>query len=248
MTLKNDKFIFSHLAWDTDYFGHKSGKLVLIEEINETELSKIKELSEGYTFITVTNQNNNAANNILIGKKTTAFLTDVNMQFSKDLSLYPNKNLVDKQIMVKEAMEFNDKILNIAEKAFVYSRFLNDSNLPIKKSEQIYENWLKNAFNKAGKFFIIFQEEEKIIGFVLFSLNESIAVIELIAVDPLSASKGVGKRMINYLFSYLTLGNINRLNVGTQVDNLIAQNFYNSCGFRLIACHSIYHWWRSEQG
>ena len=247
MMLKNDKFVFSHLTWDTEYFCHKSGKLLLKEKILKTDLAEIKNLTESYAFITITNQNNNAVNNMLIGKKTNAFLTDVNMQFSKDLSLYPNNNLVDKQIMVIEAMEFNDELLNIVEKAFVYSRFINDSNLPIKKSKLIYKNWLKNAFNKAGKFFIIFQAKEKIIGFVLFSLNDSIALIELIAVDQSERLKGLGKRMIKYLFSYLNLVNINRVNVGTQIDNILAQNFYYSCGFRLVCNNSIYNWWRSEQ-
>lgn len=246
MMLENDKFVFSHLTWDTEYFGHKSGKLLLKEKINEMDLDEIKNLTENYAFITIANENNNAFNNMLIGKKTNAFLTDINMHFSKDLSLYPNINLVDKQIMVKEAMKFNDEILNFAEKAFFYSRFYNDPNLPIAKSKQIYIKWLKNSFGKAGKYFIIFQEEEKIIGFILFSLNGGTAVIELIAVNPMNGAKGVGSRMIEYLFDYLALGNINRLNVGTQADNLKAQNFYNSCGFKLVACHSIYHWWRSK--
>jgi len=246
MKIKYDKFVFSHLTWDTEYFGHKSGKLLLKEKINETDLDEIRKLTESYAFITITNENNNAFNNMLIGKKTNAFLTDMNMQFTKDLTGYTNINLADKQIAVKEAMQYNEEMLVIAERAFMYSRFYNDLNLSIAKSKQIYINWIKNSFGKTGKFFIVFQEEEKIVGFILFSLNEMTAVIELIAVNPMNGAKSVGRRMIKYLFDYLALGNINRLNVGTQADNLKAQNFYNRCGFKLVACHSIYHWWRCE--
>lgn len=247
MTFKNDKFIFSHLAWDTEYFGHKSGKLVLKEKINETDLDEIKKLTESYRFITITNKNNNAFNNILIGEKTNAFLTDMNVQFSKDLTLIANVNPEDRQMIIIEAMEYNERILNIAEGAFVYSRFFNDINLPLEKSKIIYENWLKNAFDKEGKFFVTFKNREKIEGFILFVVNGETAVIELIAVDPLMNSKGIGRKMINHLSEYLALDNISSLNVGTQVDNLKAQNFYNNCGFKLVSGHSIYHWWSTHK-
>lgn len=244
MKIINDKHIFTDLPWDTEYFGLKSGKLVLKKEINKKDIKEILEKNKMYEFITITNENNNAQNNKIIGETTNSFLADINMQFSRKISNEIIKSYDSQEIRIEEAINPSREILQIGEKAFIHSRFYNDSNLSIERSKLIYVNWLKNAFNKIGKYFVKFIDEKNItLGFLLFSIDKNVGIIELIAVDPSTSIKGIGQKMIKSLISFLALKKVETISVGTQGNNLKAQNFYYYCGFRLVACHSIYHCW-----
>ena len=37
--------------------------------------------------------------------------------------------------------------------------------------------------------------------------------------------------------------NLSEIHVGTQLNNIKAQNFYIKCGFKHINNNSVYHWW-----
>ena len=235
-----------YLDWDTDFFGVKSGRIELFNEVTVTEQREILEALENFEFTTIYNHNNNNENNAWIGEKLTASLKDVNVQFSMQLKEQNHDVDKDENIEIKNNLGKNDDIISIAENSFLYSRFYNDKKLNQDKAAKIYRQWVTSAFNRESKFFLYYKLQERIIGFVLFSLNDSEATIELIAVDKLSSGKGIGNKMIRHLKKHLFNNDIEVLNVGTQVNNINAINFYIASGFKYSHCASVYHHWKSQ--
>lgn len=230
------------LIWDTDFFGVKSARVDLEGEVVEEFHKEILDFCNNYEFITICNIDNVNENNSWIGKKTNAFLTDINIQFLR---------ILDQQIdyhsdntFVESNMDRNGEIEGIAQKSFVHSRFFNDTNLDIEKSRDVYLHWTENAFNKEDKYFAVYKHENKIMGYILFSLKEYSSVIELIAVDENSQGQKIGKSLIKTMEAFVTKKGIFRIEVGTQVNNISSIQFYNALGFDYVGCRSIYHLWR----
>ena len=134
MNVTNDKYEYKELEWDTEYFGIKSAKVILKEEINISDLQYITQALGEYEFITVVNLNNNANNNFLLGRNVNAFLADVNIQFEKRIKLIKwNK---ENNIIITSDMKTDERINKIAAKVFTYSRFYND---PFLNKERAYK-------------------------------------------------------------------------------------------------------------
>lgn len=246
--LSGKSFEAFELKWDTNYFGVKSAKAVLKDSVLAIEETDLKKFLDEFEFVTITNLKNISYNNLWIVKETSAFLVDVNIQFIKDirkLSSIPVQNCE-----VFEAYPQEKYIMEIAEKAFNYSRFFNDPNLPKEKAQKIYVQWVKSAFNQKGRYFTLYKKNGKIIGFLLFSLDENAlsSTIELIAVDESHRGYNIGKSLINSMeaFIYNKKG-ITKIRVGTQIDNISAFKFYIANGFQYTYCNTVYHYWPQKE-
>ena len=235
------KYEIKELEWDTEFFGVKSAKVVLKEEINKNDIDEIVSIAnkENYKFITINNLNNNNTNNFYLQYIKNMFLTDVNIQLVKKVE-EPHEE-ADKHIIIKNNMEYNKEILEISKESFVYSRFYNDKKL--KNSEDIYLKWAENAFNKTDKYYCVYKNAEEIAGYTLFSVEDEILIIELIAVNKNIQEKGIGSKLINVLNKYAYENNLKEIHVGTQINNINAQNFYVKNGFKHSTNNTIYHWW-----
>lgn len=262
----NNRYFLKYLKWDTDFFKIKSAKLVLKNEILNKDIERIKRKikQEQYEFITVVNENNNINNNKLIYRLGNVFLADVNIQFKKYIetpesikkSNYNNQKnnnansnriytfSTKEKIIIKNNLELKEEILEISQKEFKYSRFIEDDNL-IKPNE-VYLEWTKNSFGRKNKFFAYYEKDNRIEGFILFSINSSTLdiIIELIAIKNEMQSKGVGSFLLKSIEEYAKKNSIKFLRVGTQLNNIKAQNFYIKNGFKHISNNSIYHLWR----
>jgi len=230
------------LEWDTRYFGIKSARVNLNGVIDENQQEEILKFCQDFEFVTIVNYNNLKENNYWIGKKTNAFLTDVNVQFEKELKVN-KKKLENKGFQVKNNLPRNQQIIDIARKSFNYSRFFNDPNLSFDKAKNIYVHWTDSAFKKEDKFFVISRIDNKVAGYILFSTHKMTSTIELIAVEKKYQGKNIGRLLIRELEEYLIDKGILNIKVGTQLNNISAVNFYETMGFKVVSCRNIYHLW-----
>jgi ribosomal protein S18 acetylase RimI-like enzyme len=104
---------------------------------------------------------------------------------------------------------------------------------------------VKNAFKKRGRFFATASKMGMISGFLLFSFNESTfsSKIEFIVVDQEYKGQGIGRSLISSMEYYVGCRGMETIIVGTQLDNIDALKFYLSCGFSVLECNSVYHYW-----
>ncbi|OGO76582.1 MAG: hypothetical protein A2Y23_05290 [Clostridiales bacterium GWB2_37_7] len=243
LKLSGEKFDCFPLDWDTDYFKVKSARVILKGIVSKEEQDNILEYSKQFQFVTISNIGNLKENNHWIGSKSNAFLTDMNIQFTRKIT--KESDFTDELTQIYNLYPRNESVVDIAKAAFQYSRFFNDPALPKDKAENIYLHWTECAFGQANKYFVVTKRNDEVVGYILFSINteESYVTIELIAVDDKYQGQKVGKSLISELESFIYKQGIKRLKVGTQIDNGIAIRFYSTCGFQYDSCSSVYHLW-----
>lgn len=230
------------LQWDTDYFRINSARINLLGPVDEKAQNEIISFCNGYEFVTISNNGNVQENNEWIGKRTNAFLADMNIQFLKALVDKPDYQ--NEKSYVVNSLSRNEQIVEIARKSFNYSRFFNDPKLPQEQAKNIYLHWTECAFGQENKYFVILEREGDIAGYILFSMSGDSSVIELIAVDEKYQGQRVGKSLIHTMESFVIDQGIKKMKVGTQVNNISAAQFYNAMGFKYISCGSMFHLWR----
>ena len=240
--MSEKKYECVHLQWDTDYFGINSARINIQGPVDEKAQNEIISFCKGYDFITISNNGNIKEDNEWIGKKTNAFLADVNIQFSKELDI--TSTYQDEATYILNNYPHNERVVNIASNSFQYSRFYNDSLLPQQLAKNIYVHWTESSFSQENKYFILCERESKIAGYMIFSIREKIASVELIAVDKDFQRRKVGKSLINKIEEHVLKKGVKVLKVGTQVNNISAIQFYTKMGFKYENASSIYHHWR----
>lgn len=241
--MKVEKYTLRELKWDTSYFGVKCGKIDFFENIEEKEFIEINKFIKDKKFITITNSRGNHINNYLIGNLTKAYITDINIQLEKKVFKIEDIGEDLLNLSIENKKRFDKKIIDLSENIFLNSRFFNDPNINKKVANGVYKNWVNNSFDKENKYFITYIDDY-LKGFLIFSILEDSAVIELISVDSNFRKVGIGKKLIASLNNFLYRKDIKNILVGTQVENINAINFYKSCGCKIKDLKYIYHLWK----
>lgn len=235
-----EAFTFKALQWDTDFFGVACAKAFLHQPLTLEKWNELADQFCDYKFIAIENTNADPTNAQLIGKNSTAFLADVNIQFIKKCNRSISK---PESIEIVEKMEKNEQILKISE--FQFSKFLEDPELLKRSGSEVYHQWLCNSFGKEGKFYALSKnEQDEINGYVLFSYSGNACVIELIHVAKSTAHGGIGSRLFQAVEYAACEHGCYEIRVGTQIRNQNAINFYHKVGCKQVGCHQIYHLWR----
>lgn len=236
----DNSYTFFKLQWDTDFFGVKCAKAVLHKPLTLTEWIDLKDKLRNYQFTSIENRNSEPNNAQLIGRDTSAFLVDVNIQFKKKIGLPVEHS---QNIKIYQALERNERIIELGD--FKFSKFTEDPELLKRGGARVYRQWLINAFGKADKFYALSKDENgETNGFLLHSYAESACIVELIAVSQNVNKHGIGTNLFKAVeYQAYQLGCVN-IRVGTQVRNMGAINFYCSAGCKQVGCHQVYHLWK----
>jgi dTDP-4-amino-4,6-dideoxy-D-galactose acyltransferase len=230
---------FSELQWDTEFFGVSCAKAILHKPVTRLEWKGLLEKFRKYQFISIQNLNSEPANALLIGKDTTAFLADVNIQFIKKIDA---DSIMPESIKIYQAMERDEQIIKMAD--FPFSKFTEDPELAKRGGAEVYRHWLINSFEQQDKFYAVAEGENgKIEGYLLHSYSDRACTIELIAVLTNRAKDGIGTNLFKAIEYSAYQRGCREIKVGTQVRNVGAINFYHKVGCKQMGCHQIYHLW-----
>lgn len=112
------------------------------------------------------------------------------------------------------------------------------------KSLQVYTTWIENSFSGYADHYAFIKLEHEIAGFITLKLKQDGLYIDLLVVNPLMRSQGIGKTLINYAIEYAHVHTYS-LKVRTQADNIPANRLYQKEGFRVVA--SEYLFFKVEQ-
>jgi len=232
---------FYELEWDTHFFGVSCAKAVLYGPLDVTQWKGLKSRFERYEFVSIENRNSDPVNAQLIGRDTSAFLTDVNIQLVKKLT---SLDMASNDVRVYSSFEWDDQLLKMAR--FQFSKFTEDPGLLRRGGDKVYEQWISNSFGKGDKFFAISATKCGVInGFLLHSYSDDACVVELIAVSSNQVQSGIGTKLFNAVANSALRHGFDKLRVGTQVRNVSAINFYHKVGCKQIGCHQVYHLWNT---
>lgn len=133
----------------------------------------------------------------------------------------------------------SEGILEIAESAFLCSRFHLDSAIDKSIANKIKREWVANSLSgKRGKFVFVSTENDIPVGFLTTLEAEKVGVIDLIAVDVQHRNKGIGKSLLE---AFLAWTHYDRYRVGTQAANISSCRLYEKMGFRLVNSQYVLH-------
>jgi len=232
-------FTFYKLEWDTDFFGVTCAKAILLKSLSLPEWNMLQAKFKEYQFVSIENRNSEPINAQLIGKFTSAYLVDVNIQFAKKTE--PSSGLAP-NIKIHSGLETNEQIIDIAH--FQVSKFTEDPELNKRGGKYVYQQWLLNSFGKTHKYHAVsYDEQHKINGFLLHSYSNDICSIELIAVSNDTTKRGIGTKLFRAVEFAAFQHKAKEIKVGTQLRNMSAINFYHKLGCKQAGCHQIYHLW-----
>lgn len=236
--------IIQPLVWDTEFFNLKCGRVVLNGQFNEW--GTLTDELDLYDFISIQNVDNEIETNERISELRGAFLADINIQFAKKVG----KGIQYSTFDVYFAKDIPRKLLDsikIEGSDFAYSKFECDKNFKALDGYKVYKEWIKNSLKSDNKYFLICEKDNEVISFILYSISEKNARIELVKVDKKYQSMGIATKMIRHLEFKLNRQKINELIVGTQVNNINAINLYHKLGFKETVHTSVFHLWKKER-
>ena len=225
------------LEWDSQFFGFPVGD-VFIE--NESSFSGILN-SNIFTFFQVRSES-------LID-----IISDTHSLSHCETKTVFSKNLNGNSYVDISITDFDDEPIaensfyNLAYESGKWSRYKQDKNIAEDKFQELYQLWIRNSINKsfASKFFYI-KENENILAFVTFKINDNLAQIGLIAVSPNSQGKGLGKNILLKVENYCFQNNIKTLLIPTQLENEAACNFYLKMGYKISGKIVVKHFWKNS--
>lgn len=138
-----------------------------------------------------------------------------------------------------------DTVCDIASRAFRFSRFHLDPQVPAGVADQIKASWARNYFSgERGDGMIVAESNGQVVGFLqLLWGQEDTLIIDLIGVAPESQGQGLGRAMICYAAMNGT-GDHRRpakIRVGTQAANIPSMRLYESLGLRMHSAQYVLH-------
>lgn len=227
------------LSWDSNFFGYKTGQIVLHGD-TRINLSDVLNQNKEYRLLYIRcvpshpqQKQITDLGGILVDEKVT-FVQDIPSppyQYSENVVLYPNTEPVP-------------EIIALGLASGIYSRFKVDKNFKNNEFERLYEIWIRNSTNKTiARHVITYQKGEKYIGLLTLGEKNKRADIGILAVDEQYRGLGVGKSLVQKAFELSAQMGHKQLQVVTQKANVKACKFYERVGFYVDNVENIYHVW-----
>lgn len=223
------------LKWDSTFFSKKIGLLDLkdncqnIEDLNPDDWDLIYLVSDEDFSLDI--------------KKFNTTYSETKVVFSKKIASV--NEVIDKNISVADNNNSKNQIYPLALESGKFSRFNLDQKFTKTDFKNLYYKWVDNSFYKEfADAVLVYQLDNKIIGFVTYTISEDFATIGLIAVSALYQGKGIGRKLINAVEIELFRCQIRELRIPTQFQNKNACEFYVKLGYEIIEKKIIKHYWR----
>ena len=242
--MKDD--LCSFLDWDSKHFFYRIGKINK-QKLDNNDFINIEDWIKVNSIecIYYLKGNNDNKFNIELNYGYEHVDTRVDLSLKIDKSDY---NVISKNINVKILESFNNEIYKILDNSIAGTRFYNDKNFRKKDVQKLYHKWIKKSHNSKSSVIIIATINSKIIGLISSrSINNSEALIELVAVDYKYNHQGIGSNILSRCIEFWSEKEKRIFYVSTQLDNKPAISFYQKFGFEILNMKNWYHKWNFKK-
>jgi dTDP-4-amino-4,6-dideoxy-D-galactose acyltransferase len=228
------------LKWDTDFFGYQICK-VEIENFHVDQFEGlILYLNKSNVKLVYVYPLDNISTNTL--KTFEIPVIDTKITFEKEGGFSLNALTSITSFVAIEKSEDLEKLALISGE---YSRFKKDIKFSNHEYFRLYKEWIRKSISREiANDVLVYKKGCNILGFVSYSITKtSDIVIGLIAVDPKESGQGIGKLLMQAVENAAVQKNVNKIIVSTQLENIRALAFYQSCGFTKKKQQEIFHLW-----
>ncbi len=137
------------------------------------------------------------------------------------------------------------KIASIKKMAVVIggtSRYFRDLELPIKKSQDLYTEWIFNSlYNGYADASFCITKNKELVGLVTIKIKGDCGYIDLLGVVPRWHNLGLGSFLMKHALQFLSKSKISTVRVVTEAENIPATAFYQKMGFVVENMELVYH-------
>lgn len=219
------------LHWDSEFFSLEIGEIIT------TEKSFVAK--QGFDLLYLKSQQDH---NLLFTGYTNSF-SEEKVIYSLDLKM---SKIVSPNIFSFINTEFlEEELYQLAYESGKFSRFKLDPKFHDEDFKKLYRTWVDNSLK--GVFsddVLLYKEDNEILGFVTYKIDNNLASVGLIAVSPDHQGKGIGKELLNYVENKLFKYRIQKLIIPTQRSNSGACFFYAKIGYEESEQMFISHYWK----
>ena len=191
------------LNWDTDFFGLKIGKIILMQ-YDEFDWIKFKELAdkEKYELIYIFKFQKMLPYDFVLKAKLD--LVDIQLTMTKKFNKENYLNIpYEFRTDLKETEK--EECYQIAEETSIVSRFYNEKKIGRNKTKELYRKWIDNALNKSFSDGLFLNKELNFVSGIHLiktdNLNK-IGYFTLTGVNPNYKRMGIGKKLWDQSFAY----------------------------------------------
>lgn len=221
------------LEWDSTFFEQKIGEIILNQYQSSFDL-------EDMSFDLLYIKSNEKFDLSLMGYKNT--FSEVKLTYEKKLK--KNSSRIQNIFPFKQTDYNVEDLYELAYESGKHSRFNLDEKFKKNKFQELYRTWIVNSLiNKFADGFLVYVENETILGFVSYKISSNTATIGLIAVNPKAQGKGIGGKLLEYIEQELVEKKITYLSIPTQESNKPACSFYEKQGYKIKKYTYIKHYW-----
>lgn len=233
------------LEWDSEFFGKKIGRLIILHD-NEFNPVHFKDLvNEGnYCLVYIIKYQTILDNEKII--KAGLDLVDIQILMSKKIVTDEYLNIpYDFRTQLTESER--TQCYEIAEQTSSVSRFNKEDLIGSKRTKDLYRKWIDNALNKTysdGLF--LHKRLDKVVGIHLVKSDteNKIGYFTLTGISPILKRQGIGKKLWDQSFCYFsTEKKIDLIKSPFSFQNTESFNFHLKMGFSKVdEVKYIYHY------
>jgi dTDP-4-amino-4,6-dideoxy-D-galactose acyltransferase len=236
--------LLKFLAWDTEFFGYRIGKIFIENNISSTLL--VRSIQEarlsGLELVYLSLPHDNKELNSSAGRFSAKHV-DNRVTFFMILDR-GKIHLLHPKVLKYEHKEPTEELLDLAVQIGAYSRYKKDERFSYSQFERLYKTWMMRSVKKElAREVFVFKDNESIKGVITLDIKKKVGIIDLMGVDAGCRRQNIGFELINAAKRYFLEQNINRIEVVTQGANVAACNLYKKCGFDVLSVKNFYHLW-----
>jgi len=232
--------------WDARHFEVSIAFLPYSDTLSDVEKG-VSEAKEGRIKLLIGRCPTNALSWIHELEKRNFQLMDTLLYGSIDLLNYSPRRT--KHLVRSAEGKDRERIKYISEVSFsgYLSHHRADPKLDNSRCDDLYVRWAVNSVNNSelADYVVVAEKNDVVVGFTVVKIEDSgkISDIDLIAVDPQFRGSGVYDDMINHLAIWAKEKGCERLEISTQITNVISWRAWTKVGGLLNRSYYTFHCW-----
>lgn len=228
------------LEWDSRFFDLKIAQVeqnILSVGNDDLCLKKLAEANVNLAYYNTDTPLQETSN-----KYFDFFLVNKKVPIKKKIG---NSSPIHENISFYNEPEPNEQLINLAQRAGAFSRFLKDPNIDPIKVKELYEEWIvKSVKKEMASEVLVYKKNSKIEGFVTLKINPPVGETPLFAVSREVEGKGASFALMRAADSVLYDNGCSYYTSATQAENKAALTVFNRHGFEIKPVEYTYHLWR----
>jgi len=151
-------------------------------------------------------------------------------------------------VAVRHALEGDIPPLgDMASRGFLSTRFYADPRLPDARCGELYREWIQKECRGGADAVLVAEKGGRPVAYISCHVDHGTAVgrIGLVGVDESSRGRGIGSWLMDRAVDWFTQEHVQRVEVVTQVRNVVAQRLYQRKGFLTDGVGLWFHKWFS---